>query len=243
MSRADYYFSSKHFRGLGKVFYLKVLREAGANTPTRRLLGSIVKEGDYGFLGLKEYPFPEHYFRPGIVIDKLVEAGGIIDTHANAIIGTDLANVSQTLKIDKSLGGNLKAEFPGAPASVGLEIDYSKIRRVEVEFGEGTKLEQIPEGYLRQLYDRYEGDDLQVATVMDDDKMIVDRIIVTPNVKYVVSSESEFDHRFNAKAEALNNSEFSVRYERNSSRSFSISVSNGGDYLAAIGAVQWSKLR
>ena len=240
MSRKDYFFGSKHFRGLGKTFFLKVIQLADRNSSNRKLLGSVVDEIDYGFFGTKEAPKPEHYFNPEIVIDKIVKEG--ISIRENIILEQELASLEYQLSVKRIAGGDISANFPGLPAEAGLDIDYDSLHSVKLQFGEGTKRFYIRKGLFEELYDELDGDDTKIHPRMDDDKMIVNSIIIARNFTSEVALKKELGAELEARAEALSDLGVSLKFKKTSDRSYKVKFSGERDYLIALSGIQWSKL-
>ena len=137
MSRSDYYFSSGIVKGLGNVFFLRILQEAPVGSAPRRLLGSFVDEIEYGLFGSKSAPGLEHSWNPEYFLTK---AKALPDWSQNELVlETGLAGFSDQYKIETKAGADAKASFPGAPVSAGIEVDYSRLKTATVKMGAGPR--------------------------------------------------------------------------------------------------------
>ena len=240
MSRKDYFYGRKHFRGLGRSYFLKVIQLAEEGSSNRRLLGSVVDEIDYGFFGGNEAPKPEHYYDEELIITKMVESG--LTDRSEAVIEQELAALEYSLSVKRIAGGDITANFPGLPAEAGLDVDYDNLREVVIKFGEGTKRYYIRRGLFEELYDEFDGDDTRIHPRMDDDKMMVNSIIVARNFAQTVSFKREAGAEFDARAEELSGLGASLRIKKTSERSYKVKFSGTRDYLIALSGIQWSKL-
>jgi hypothetical protein len=234
------YFSKSIFKGLGPVFFLRIPQEAAPGTAPRRLLGSFVEESDGGLFG-KATPGTNHAWEPEYflsLLPKLKSTAG--KSHVQQ---TNLAGITQTVKIEKAAGGNLSGSFPGAPVSAGLQVDYKQLKTAEITLGAGSSKYYIPRGFIQAAYrEMAEDSDRFDPIVFNKDNMLVDQIVITANLKVVVESGSEFGAGFEAKAEAVNKLGGGVSYSRKSSRHYEVSVSDGKEYLFALGAIEANKM-
>jgi len=240
MAGKDFYFSSGIIRGVGRLFFLRVPQVAGDGSAPARLLGSIVREGDGGLFGNSEYPVPENSFILGAVLDAMKKVLQLGD--ADAVNDIDLAGFSQSLKIEKSAAVNGEVAFPGAPLSAGVGVNYKKIRSVELEFGEGARKRLIPRDLLAEAYRRMADRSSDFPAVFfNDDRMVVDQVLLVRALAITVTSESDFSGNFEAKAAGTNDLNVGVKYERKSSRSYTMTLDGSREYLFGVGGVQADK--
>ena len=236
----DIYFTSGFIRGLGRLFFLRVPQHAPVDSNARRLLGSYVVEIDYGLFKLREAPALEHAWQPGYF---LTQAGQVVSLQGvDLVLSADLAGFVQEYRIETRAGAKAKGSFPGAPVGVGLEIDYSKLKTAKVVLGEGSQKFYIPRDYILDAYRTFAGQsDSFHRVVFDSNRMLVDQIVIARNLSIVVESESAFGADFQARADNVNGLEGGVTFRRENERRYEIKVSDGRDYLFAIGAVQADK--
>ena len=240
MARGDYYFSRGLVRGLGKVFFLKVLQEAPDGSPPRRLLGSFVDEIDYGLFSTKSAPGIDHAWDPEYFL-KVARTLPGWEGRA-LVLEASLAGFTQTYKIESKAGGDAKASFPGAPVSVGIEVDYTRLRSATVKMGPGSRKLYIPQDFVLEAYRQFAEDPTSYDRILfKDDNMLVTQILVVRNLSIEVESTSEFSADFQAKATKVNDLGGGIKYSRKNERKYEISVADEKEYLFGIGAVQADK--
>lgn len=240
MSRGDYYFSRGLIKGLGKVFFLKVLQEAPAGSPPRRLLGSFVDEVDYGLFSTRSAPGLEHSWDPEyfLKVAKALPGWG----ERELVLETGLAGFTQRYKIETKAGVDAKAAFPGAPVSAGIEVDYSRLQSATVTMGAGSRKIYIPGNFIPAAYEKFAEDPQNYDSILfDDDNMLVDQIVIVKSLAVEVESKVDFTADFQAKAARVNDLGGGISYSRKSERQFEIKVDDGKEYLFAIGAVEADK--
>jgi hypothetical protein len=237
---SDLYFSRSIIRGLGAVYCLRIPQEAPNGSGPRRLLGSYVDETGGGFLSGKSVPGVNHAWEPEYFLSLLPTLTGTAGK--SYVQEASLAGFKQTVKIEKSAGANLNGSFPGAPLSAGIQVDYKRLKTADIEFGPGSLKRYIPRGFIKAAYEELAEDSDKYATVVfDKDNMLVDQIILTSNLKVTVESQADFGASFEAKAEAVNKLGGGIKYSRKSERHYEVSVSDGKEYLFAIGAIEANK--
>lgn len=237
MARGDYYFSRGMIRGLGKVFFLKVLQEAPTASPSRRLLGSYVDEVNYGLFGSKSCPGIDHSWDPEYFLTAAKALPGW--SGRQLVLETDLSGFTSTYKVDTKAGVDAKASFPGAPVSAGVEVDYSRLRTATVTMGAGSKKLYIPGNFIPAAYEKFADDpSAHDAILFDDGNMLVDQIVIVKNLSVEVESKIDFSLDFQAKATKVSELGGGIKYSRKSERKYSISVSDGKEYLFGISGVE-----
>lgn len=240
MARGDYYFAQGIVTGLGKLFFLKVLQEASEPSAPRRLLGSFVDEIDYGILSTKSAPGLEHSWDPEYFL-KLARA--LPGWENRVLIETaDLAGFSSEYKVETKAGVNANGAFPGAPVTLGIEVDYSKLRTAKVRMGAGSKKLYIPGQFVPAAYEVFAENPTQYDRILfNDDNMLVTQIVIVKNLSIEVESRTEFSASFEAKAEKVSGLGAGVSYKRTGERKFTVSVSDGKEYLFGIKGVEADK--
>jgi len=240
MAGKDFYFSSGILSGLGRLFFLRVPQVADEGSAPARLLGSMVREGDGGLFGNSEYPIPENSFILGAV---LASAQKVLDLPITDLVNEiDLAGFTQALKVDKSVAANGEATFPGAPMSAGIGISYKRVRSIEVAFEAGARKRLIPRDLLIEAYRAMaKASGNFPAVFFDNDRMVVDQVLLVREMTITVTSDADFSASFNAKAEETNALNVGVTYTRKSSRSYAMSLDGSRDHLFGVGAVEADK--
>lgn len=226
-------------RGFGPMLFLRVPQYAPAGSATRRLLGSYVDEVDYGLFGSRCAPTLNHAWQPEFFLDQARPHVPGIDL----VQETELAGLRQTFKIDKKAGLKAKASFPGAPASAGFELDYSKLETTTIEFGEGSKKYYLPSQVIKRAYEKFASmSDRVDPVIFDREVMLVDQIAIVRNLKIEVESKSTFGTDVDAKVEKVTKVEAGVEYKRESDRKLSLKISDDKEYLFAVSAVEANEL-
>jgi len=234
---SDYYFSASILSGVGKLFFLKTPQAAGPGSGPLRLIGTMVQEGHGGFLGSKEYPVPQN----GHILGAVAKAvGKVLDLPESDVVNEiGLANLSTSLKLEKTASANGEAPFPGAPASLGIGVDYHKLRRVVLDFGPGARKLFIPRALLEEAFRTMAKTSTDWPTVFfDDDYMCVDQLLLVRKLTVTIESEAEFSASFEAKAAAANAQNLGVTYAQSSEKSYKLTLDGTEDYLFAVGAVE-----
>lgn len=240
MSRGEYYFSRGIVEGLGRVFFLKVLQEAPPQSPPRRLLGSFVDQINYGFLGTKEAPGMEHSWEP----EYFLRCAGALPgwETRELVLETALANFTRSYKVETKAGADARAAFPGAPVSVGIEVDYERLKTVTVTMGAGSRKLYIPREFVPAAYKAFRKNAEAYDDILASSKhMLVNQIVLVRNLTLKVDSRADFSTDFQAKATHVNDLGGGIRYSRKSERSYEIEVSDGKEYLFAIGGIEADK--
>lgn len=240
MKRGDYYFSNSVIGGVGRMYFLKIPQLASAGSNPSKLLGSLVVEGDTGIFGEKEWPVPENSFVLGAIISIMTNDFNIpADQAVNSIV---LAGASQTLKIDKKIGGSLKAPFPGVPISLGVDIDYSKLVDIVVDLGPGAEKRLIPRDLLIKTYVGMAANSGKYdPALFDNDRMVIDQVLLVKKLGLTVTSEMEFSIGFDAKADAITNLNAGVKYKKLTKKSYKVEIDSADPFIFAVGAVQADK--
>jgi hypothetical protein len=240
MSIRNLYFTRVVLQGVGKIFMLKTPMAAPPGSDVRKLLGSYVDEVDGGLLSTKEAPGTEHSYIPEYALDSLRKVPSL--KGQNLVLTATYASIRQsyTIETDKSL--NLGGSFPGAPATLGVTLDYKSLRRGEIEIVNGQKL-YIPRQLIAEGYRHFAAHSDQFAAVMfDNDEMLVDQLLIASHYKLSVESKTVFDAKFDAKVQAASALNAGITYKRQSNFAYEIEVQNMGDFLIGIGAFQADKL-
>lgn len=238
--RSDYYFSTSPLRGVGSLYFLKVLQEAPPDSAVRKLLGSYVREGDRD-LGLTQYPIPEHASLPGYFLT--IFGQNPANAGIDPVLTIDLAGVSQELKLDKGFSAGFKSPFPGAPFSGGIDLDYSKVSRIVMNLGTGAQKRYIPRDLISDEYKTNiaEHSDQFRPVVFHDDRMLVDQILLVKNLSVEIESTTTFTADFNAKADAVNGLDVGLKYHKTSESKYKLEVAGDREYLFGLAAIQADK--
>ena len=245
MAIEDYYFTQRAIPGLGKLLFLRVLQEAGSSGGGESLLGSVVQEAQDRVLGIfpgKSYPIPMHMSAPRSVHDALEANRQALGISGPIVLEVELAASQQTVHVEKrSVYQASVAPFPALPANLGLDIDYARMRNVELSFAEGTLLKYIPLGYFGRLYAHVEGEQRRVVSsgVLERNN-VVDAVLLARSFEVLFESEEAFDREFDAKLDALRGAPSAeVRYEKREERRVVARVASQRPYLVALHGRDW----
>jgi hypothetical protein len=253
MSSSDFYWSRRLIKGFGKMWFLIVPQEANSSGGGASLLGSVVNEVSGQFfpqgLGIVvrglDFPEPNHLTTPQLLlktIESRRKALGLKDGEqiVSEIKLPDLNIVFEKSDTLKSSAGN----FPSLPIS--LEVDYSRIEKISIQFGANTRKLLIPTGYLSGLKNSVGGDDRKITTDVNIDKeTIVHQILLTDRYSVTFESVSAFDSNFEAAANlanTVNAGKISVDLEQTAKRQVTVTVNDGNEYLIALKAIDWDDL-
>ena len=241
MSARSIYFAKAPLRGPGKLHYLVTPQEAPGGSAPRALLGSLVEEIDIGLFSLKEIPGADHVWKREYVLQALRQDPTLAGV--DLVEETNLASVSQELKVEKKFKLGVDVPVPGVPASASIGIDYSKIRSVVMSLGTGCVKYYIPEGFLKSGYDYAQKHSDQFdKQLFYDDYMGVSQILIVRKMKVTVESESDFSAGFDAKATEITDLKVGVKYQKISKRKYEIDLDDGKEYLFGLRGVQMDKL-
>ena len=239
MPGKNYYFSKSVLAGAGKLFFLKIAQDASPNSAPSRLLGSFVNEGDGGLFGGAEYPVPQNSYILEAAVTAMRGLGYPDDTIFNEI---SLSGVHQEVKVENSVTASGEAVFPGAPISAGIGVDYKRVRKVVVKLGAGARKRFIPRDILREAYLRFAEDASKYPAVFfNDDRMLVDQVLLVRELELEVTSNTNFSADFEAKAEQMSNLNLGLKYEKKTDKSYTLKLDGAKEYLFALTAVQADK--
>ena len=241
MSSRSFYFAKAPLRGAGKLHFLVTPQEAPTGSAPRALLGSLVEEIDSGLFSMKEIPGADHVWKREYLLHTLRQDPSLAG--ANLIEQTNLASVSQELKVEKKFKLGIDAPVPGVPASASIGIDFTKIRKVTMTLGTGCVKYYIPDGFLKSGYEyaQEHSNDFD-KQLFYDDYMGVSQILIVQKMKVTVESETDFSAGFDAKAAEITDLKLGVKYEKSSKRKYEIDLDDGKEYLFGIRGIQLDRL-
>jgi hypothetical protein len=232
---------------MGKMYFLKDLQKADSPGGGRSLLGSIVQEVREKFLGIvvsKEYPVPMHMSVPRIILKDIESRSshlGFSDSDP-IILPQSLVPAQRSLTIDrKYIFGVGAGPFPSVPVNLGIDVDYGRVRKITLSFGEGTKREYIPLGYLARLYEHVGGDPASIDITLAENN-VVTSILVTKNLKVTFESEAKFDSEFKAKLKSFGSVPevgAKVAYKMETDKKVAAELSGETEYLVALAVRDW----
>lgn len=241
MSARSVYFAKAPLRGPGKLHYLVTPQEAPTSSAPRALLGSLVEEIDFGLFSLKEIPGVDHVWKREYLLSVLAQDPSLAGV--GLVEQTNLASVSQELKVEKKFKLGVNVPVPGVPASASIGIDYSKIRSLVMSLGAGCVKYYIPNGFLKSGYKHaQEHSDQFDRQLFYDDYMGISQILIVRKMKMTVESESNFSAGFDAKAAEITDLNAGVKYQKKTNTKYEIDIDDGKEYLFGVCGVQLDKL-
>lgn len=232
------------------MWFLIIPQEANSSGGGASLLGSVVNEisgkifpGGSGinFVG-KDYPEPNHLTTPQLLLKA-------IESRRTEL---QLAEGEQVVAEVKFPGLNVIFErsdtfksgignFPSLPIS--FSIDYSRVEKISIQFGNNTRKLFIPTGYLSRLKEFMDGDDRKIATDINIDKeTIVHQILLTDDYSVTFESVAAFDANFEAAvnlANTVNAGRVSFDLDQTTKRQVTVNVNDGNEYLIALKDIDW----
>ena len=243
MSKGDYYFGKSVVPNMGRMFYLRYPIAIDNGSHADNLLGSLVREGDK-FLSDK-YPIPEHSHIPQSVLDAMVALG--LYTKDQMVQNQILATPVVSVDINKSIGIDGKAPVPGTPVGVGLEINYKKLKSIDIDFGGSAEKRYLSYDAMAECYAQMAANAASYPPAFfNNDRMLVDRIVIVRKLSLVITSKVEFSVDLKASLTAASDVGGGVNYSSITDRSFTMKLDGSKPYLFGLGAIQadkWAKDR
>ncbi|MEP0912928.1 hypothetical protein NDI45_18615 [Leptolyngbya sp. GB1-A1] len=251
MASTDYYWS--RVPGFGRMWFLLLPRDVKSSAGGESLLGSVVHDhedrlfGPTGPFG-KIYPEPNHLTTPQIIL-KAIEANHLAlgIPSKKDIIQEELFPSSIKIEVEKKNSFKVDVgNFPGLPVS--FTIDYSRMNKVTMEFGVGTRKRIIPTGFLSRLHEFYGGDDSRVpgsAGVNISKETIVHQILTARQYSVTFESTEEFKPQFQADIAAKNTAHagrIKFALDTVTKKRVVVTVNDGNEYLIALNDIDWDKL-
>jgi hypothetical protein len=238
MAKGDYYFGKSVIPNMGRMFYLRFPIAIDTDNPADNLLGSLVREGAV-FLG-DTYPLPEHSHIPGSVLDAMAKLGRY--TADQMVQDETLATPVVSVDINKSIGVNGKAPIPGVPVGAGFEINYKKVKSIDIDFGGSAKKRYLSYDVMEECYAAMASNAADYPPAFfKTDRMIVDRIVIVRDLSITITSKVQFDAGLTAQLQNAANVGGGVKYSNVTDRSFTLKLDGAKPYLFGVGAVQADK--
>lgn len=248
MASSDYYWSK--VPGFGKMWFLVIPHKANDTAGGGSLIGSVVRDhddpllGPTGILG-KNYPEPNHLTTPQIILKAIeVNRDALEIPNANPIILENTFPSGLTVEVEKKNSSKFGvANFPSLPIS--FSIDYSRMGKVTMKFGQGTVKRIIPAAYLSRLKIFYGGDDSKVpgSTGVDISKeTIVHQLLLTKQYSVTFESVQAFQSQTDIAIAQANAVNVGIKFARSASNKIVVEVDDGNEYLIALNDIDWDKL-
>lgn len=234
------------------MFFLRVPQQSDEPTGGSSLLGSIVEEEYETTLGIRHgwYPVPFHVSRPGLIRDWLMRHAEELELPSNPVHEVRLAPTAQVVSVKATGGGSGSGvgPFPAVPAGLGIHLDYSRMSRLELALGQGTRVKHIPFEYMVRMYQHVGGDHKAILPSGYIARAnIIDRVLLSREWSIRFESSSDIGSGLAAKLqESVERNPplgLDVRYEKTGERSITATVRSEWDYLMALHKRNWSDFR
>lgn len=246
MSISTYYLSKRNIDGVGGLFILNQLQLADSSGGGRALLGSTVKENKEIFH--KDYPVPLTMFAPRVLISELENRKNDLGIDGDITLRQDIAGGREKMKIEKNNSFNIGlGPFPSVPVNAKFQIDYAKMKSIDITYGAGTYYEYIPQGYMGMLYESLDGKPTQkMGGEILRKNSYISLIWLAKNWSVTFESKSEFNATVEAQISAFNNDDAvggKVKISKKSEFSLEASVSGDTYYMVGLMSTRWSELK
>lgn len=246
MSISTYYLSKRNVDGVGGLFILNQLQLADSSGGGKALLGSTVKENKEIFH--KDYPVPLTMFAPRVLITELTNRKDELGIDGDITLRQDIAGGHEKMKIEKNNSFNIGlGPFPSVPVNAKFQIDYSKMKSIDITYGAGTYYEYIPQGYMGLLYEALGGEPTQKmgGTILKKNAFI-SLIWLAKNWSVTFESTSKFDLGVDAQVSAFNDDDAvggKVKISKKSEFNLEATVSGDTYYMVGLMSTRWNKLK
>ena len=241
-----YYLAKQNVAGVGGMFILNRLQTAESSGGGKALLGSVVKENKAPFH--KDYPVPLTMFAPRVLINELTNRKDELGIDGDVTVRQDIASGHEKIKIEKNNSFSLGlGPFPSIPVNGKFQIDYSKMKSIDITYGDGTYYEYIPQGYMGMLYESLDGEPTQKmgGTILKKNAFI-SLIWLAKEWMIKFESDSTFDFGVDAQISAFNDDDAvsgKVKIKKESEFSLEATVSGDTYYLVGLMSTRWSNLK
>lgn len=241
-----YYLAKQNVEGVGGMFISNRLQTAESSGGGKALLGSVVKENKVPFH--KDYPVPLTMFAPRVLINELTNRKDELGIDGDVTVRQDIASGHEKIKIEKNNSFSLGlGPFPSIPVNGKFQIDYSKMKSIDITYGDGTYYEYIPQGYMGMLYESLDGEPTQKmgGTILKENAFI-SLIWLAKEWMIKFESDSTFDFGVDAQISAFNDDDAvsgKVKIKKESEFSLEATVSGDTYYLVGLMSTRWSNLK
>ena len=241
-----YYLSRTKEGKFGSVFVLKQLQEAAASGGGSNLLGSMVQWISGSFT--TDYPIPQCMAGPRALIKELDKRKVELGIDGESTLKIQVAGSKEQVKIErKSVFGLGIGPFPVIPFNFALDLDFSKLKTITLEFGAGTYSEYIPMAYLAGLYQMLGGKPtVALGGKLLEENAFVNQIVNAKNYSVAFESTDSFSAGIDAKLKqfnALPEIGGKVKIQKTTERKLVAEVKSDTYYTVALTAARWKNLK
>lgn len=246
MSISNYYLAKRNVKDVGGLFILNQLQLADSSGGGKALLGSTVKENKAPFH--KDYPVPLTMFAPRVLITELNNRKAELGIDGDITLRQDIAGGHEKMKIEKSNSFSVGlGPFPSVPVNAKFQIDYSKMKSIDITYGAGTYYEYIPQGYMGMLYESLGGTPSQkMGGEILRKNAYIGLIWLAKNWTVKFESTSEFKTGIEAQVAAFNDDDAvggKVNISKKSEFNLEATVSGDTYYMVGLMSTRWSNLK
>jgi hypothetical protein len=246
MSISTYYLSKREVSGVGGLFILNQLQLADSSGGGKALLGSVVKENKESFH--KDYPVPLTLFTPRVLIKELTARKDELGIDGEITVQQEIAAGHEKMKIEKNDSFSLGlGPFPSIPVNAKFQIDYAKMKSIDITYGNGTFYEYIPQGYMSLLYEALGGEPTpKIGGGLLKKNSYISLLWLAKEWSVTFESTSKFDVGVDAQLSAYNEDDAvggKVKISRSDEFHLEAKVSGDTYYLVGLMSTRWSTLK
>ena len=236
-SKKDWYFADAPVKGVGEMFLLLLPQEVTKGSDAGKLIGSIVCEVDYGFIFKKQCPEPVSAVQPGAAIKELARAAGVKPAEMKGKRVLSGAELNLDSVKNFSVGG--KANYPGSPVSGGVQLDWKRIKSVDISFGPGSYALDLRKGLVeRGLKAARAASNEYAPELFDDDYMIITSVLVARGLSVTVTSKEEFSGDFKVAAQQISDTHAGLDFNAITESRYVLNVADTKEYLFGVAAIE-----
>ncbi|MEP7038226.1 MAG: hypothetical protein ABI891_07775 [Acidobacteriota bacterium] len=243
MGIETYYLSKRQVTGVGNIFLLNELIEAGDG---RKLLGAVVQENKSPFH--TDYPVPMLISEANIFINKLTEWKDELHITSEIIESQKIAAGHRNVKIEKHNSFQLGlGPFPSVPLNAKFQLDYSRVSTIDITYGAGTVYNYLRKGDMMKLYRKVGGmpDDDMTGNFLRKNAYI-SLIQLAKNWKVTFESAKTFDAGVEAQIALFNQDNAvggKVKLTKTTTTKIEAEVSGEDYYVVGIMSTRWDDIK
>ncbi len=254
MAIKDYYLT-KTEDDAGETFLLKQLQKETATGGGRRLLGSVVKRhSEFSPFSQTDYAIPRSIMSPGIIEktlrDRKEQLIAELEIEGDVVLDLEIAPGQETVLIKKDKHFQIGiADFPLIPLGFALQLDYTKMVKINIKYGEGTVYKYLPPGYMMWLRQKL-GDQPTAAMggnlLKTKEYVYINQIMLARNWSVSFESNSTFDAGFDAKLaqfHQLPEIAGKVKVHKETANTVKAEISGEAYFVVGLSSFKWKDLR
>ncbi len=241
-----YYLSKKQVSGIGSIFLLNELQEAGGSGGGEALLGTVVQENKSSFH--TDYPVPILVSEANIIIAKLNQWKTELNIGSEIVVEQPIAVGHKNIAIEKDNSFQLGlGPFPGIPFNGKFQIDYKKTVSIDITYGQGTKYRYIRKGDMMKLYNKLNGKpDADMTGKFLEKNAFVSLIQLAKNWSISFESSKTFDAGVDAQISLFNKDNSingKVKLSKKTDTKIEAAVKGDDYYLVGLMSTRWTDVK